>query len=353
MSTVTEYVFTDNGVDSLGRDSSTGNFRFYGNTTGTLRGWFITFPSPIENVTQVDFSALGNDPTDSVSTNLQTGTFRMRAITQESGNVTVTQSITGSGSVLVSALPVITLSNETLTGVAVIGPSSGGANFNMGFIDEGVHTYEITTSVGIEAEMFTHLADLTWTAIGGATNYTVTQAEDGGSEETIVSETTDLSYTTLDLNPGSSYEFSLYSDLDLVTAATSVTESALVVSTANITSLTTRLLNDFTSLSSSSYDELEAELRNFLTTGDEVVLSSGNAIFVENSDAITFSGTDILTPFESTVSGVTQSITLTVGGESVVLAYDESLNQITYDGTAYSVGDSFVVGTYRVAISEI
>ena len=211
---------------------------------------------------------------------------------------------------------------------------------------------EQAVTVSIEATMFTHLADLTWTSIGGATSYTITQTEDAGSEETIVSETTDLSFTSLNLNPGSSYVFNLYTDLDLVTPATSITESALVVDTTNVTALAVRLSNDFSILSESSYDEVDSQLRNFLMTGDEVTLSSGNAIFVEDSDTITHSDTDILTPFEST-AGSGQTITVTVGGESAILTYDESLNEVTYDGTAYGIGESFAVGTSKVTISEI
>ena len=211
---------------------------------------------------------------------------------------------------------------------------------------------EQAVTVSIEATMFTHLADLTWTSIGGATSYTITQTEDAGSEETIVSETTDLSFTSLNLNPGSSYVFNLYTDLDLVTPATSITESALAVDTTNVTALAVRLSNDFSILSESSYDEVDSQLRNFLMTGDEVTLSSGNAIFVEDSDTIVHSDTDILTPFEST-AGSGQTITVTVGGESAVLTYNESLNEVTYDGTAYGIGESFAVGTSKVTISEI
>jgi len=44
---------------------------------------------------------------------------------------------------------------------------------------------------------------------------------------------------------------------------------------------------------------------------------------------------------------------VTVGGESAIMTYDETLNEITYDGTAYGIGESFTVGTSKVTISEI
>ena len=352
-SITTPYVYTENGVDSAGDTAAEGgNFTFYGNAGGAQRGWFITFPTPIPNVTEVDFSTLSgtaNNTTSSFS-----GTMRLRATTVESGDVTITTSnIPANGSINISTFPAITLSSETLTGVSILGRAqSNGANFSTPSITEGVDTYNITTTITLEATMFTHLADLTWSSIGGATSYTVTQTEDAGSEETIVSETTDLSFTSLNLNPGSSYVFNLYTDLDLVTPATSITESALVVDTANVTALAVRLSNDFSILSESSYDEVDSQLRNFLMTGDEVILSSGNAVFVEDSDTIVHSDTDILTPFEST-AGSGQTITVTVGGESAVLTYNESLNEVTYDGTAYGIGESFAVGTSKVTISEI
>ncbi len=363
MSITTSYVYTDNGVDSTGTNAASGgNFTFYGNTGGTLRGWFITFPTAIPNVTEVDFSTLGTSASDSIGNSTSFGgTMRFQAYTTTDGGVTTdttteTLFIGSSGGVLITTIPVITLDNATLTGVAILGKSgSGGANFNFnGVLTEGVNTYDITTSPSLTATMYTHLADLTWTSVVGATNYTITQIEDGGVEEIIVSETTELSHTALDLNPGSSYEFTSYSDLDLLTPVGSVTESAPVVNTANVTAITTRLSNDFTTLSLSSYDELEAELRNFLTTGDEVVLSSGDAVYVNDSETLTqIQGKDILTPFESTAgSGQTATIT-TLGGDSSVLTYDESLNEITSDATAYSVGSYFIVGSYKVRIEEI
>ena len=58
-SITTPYIYTENGVDSSGTTAADGgNFTFYGNAGGAQRGWFITFPTPIPNVTEVDFSTL-------------------------------------------------------------------------------------------------------------------------------------------------------------------------------------------------------------------------------------------------------------------------------------------------------
>ena len=144
-SITTPYIYTENGVDSAGDTAAEGgNFGFYGNAGGAQRGWFITFPTPISNVTEVDFSTL--DGTANNTTSNFSGTLRLRATTVESGDVTITTSnIAASSSISISTFPTITLSNETLTGVSIIGRAqSNGANFSLPSIVEGVDTYNIT-----------------------------------------------------------------------------------------------------------------------------------------------------------------------------------------------------------------
>lgn len=205
----------------------------------------------------------------------------------------------------------------------------------------------------ISATMYTHIADISWNTLSGATNYTVTQTENSGTEETIVSESTELSFTNNDINPGSSYEFKLYSNLDLVTPAVTVTESSPAISNSSVSDLAIRLENDFTQISSSSFNAIDGVLVDVLSTGDDVTLSTGDAIFVENSDTIqVVDGKDVLTPFDSG-AGAGQGCTVTTQeGGSGVLTYDEVNNEITKDSTSYSVGDFFILGEYKVKILD-
>lgn len=206
----------------------------------------------------------------------------------------------------------------------------------------------------IETTMYTHLADLTWNTTIGASSYTVSRTEDAGTEETIASGITDLSLTTTDLNPGSSYVFNLYTDLDLVTPAATVTESAPTVSTVSVGDLVTRLGNDLTQISDTAFDAVDAEFRDVFSTGDVVILSTGDSVFVQDADTIeVVSGKDILTPFDPAAgSGQTCTIT-TQAGDSKVFTYDETSNELVVDSTNVSVGGSFLVGSYKITVAEV
>jgi len=63
---------------------------------------------------------------------------------------------------------------------------------------------------------FTHLIDLDWNVISGASTYNVRYTVDAGAEQDLT-VTTDLSHTFYNAVPGSSYEFRIFTDLDLVT----------------------------------------------------------------------------------------------------------------------------------------
>ena len=78
--------------------------------------------------------------------------------------------------------------------------------------------------------------------------------------------------------------------------------------------LMTRLSNDLSLLNASSVDEIELELRNVLSTGDEVVLSNGSSVFVQQLDTIeVIPNKSVLTPFENSLSG--GNITVTTAEE--------------------------------------
>lgn len=68
----------------------------------------------------------------------------------------------------------------------------------------------------LDVTMYTHLADLVWGEVSGASTYNVTFIEDS-SPETALTTTSGTSFEALDLTSGSLYTFNVYTDLDLVT----------------------------------------------------------------------------------------------------------------------------------------
>ena len=330
-----------------------------GNSTGG--GNFYWIKLGLNNNIRFESSVSGNNAVYSLGT-ISTDTW-YNVVWTYNGSTTVAY-VNG------SQVGSISESLNTDTGLITIGgtPSSGNGPFLNGemldfrIYDQALNSTDVSTlfSTGPEsglvlsATMYTHVADLTWTAVSGATTYTVTQTEDAGDPVTIADAISDLTISSYNLNPGSSYEYNLYTDLDLVTPLLTITESALAVDTTSVTDLMVRLDNDLTIIDENSVDEIEIELRNVLSTGDKVALTTGNAVFVQQSDTIeVVTGKDVLTPFESSL--VSGSVTVTTAeGDSSVITYDETLNQVTFDGsTVLDVGNYTIIGKYKVRVAEI
>lgn len=259
-----------------------------------------------------------------------------------------------------------TFSTDLGIGVDPTGAST--PQFNGYMVDYRVYDGEldaasITTLFGdgpelgftFQATMYTHLADLTWTAQDGATSYTVTQSEDAGPVTTILDASADFTLTSPTL-PGSSYIYSIYSDLDLVTPLTIINETADTVSTLTVQSLLTRISNDLTIITETAVDDIDSVLRDVLTTGDVVEYADGSATFVADSGtlALPSSGdSSVLTPFDvSAGAGQTATITLP-DTTNEVLTYDESTDEVISAATNYGVGEFFKVGTFKVTVKEL
>ena len=206
----------------------------------------------------------------------------------------------------------------------------------------------VTISTGLDATIYTHICDLTWDAISGASEYTVRQIKDGGSDEEDVIKT-DLLTGTVNLDNSSTYIFNLYSDLDLVTAEATVNVSPLAIDQTNVSSLMTRIQNNLSILDDSAIPDIEDFIQGFLLTGDQVILPSGkSSIFVENLDTHTL-GTDelnILTPFTPGVAG---DINVTLPNSSIVTYTHSATNEV--DGN--SVGDYFISGGYMAHLKDV
>ena len=205
----------------------------------------------------------------------------------------------------------------------------------------------VAISTGLDATVYTHITDLTWDSISGASEYTIRQIKDGSDEEDVL-KTAEL-LGTVNIDNSSTYVFNLYSDLDLVTAAASVNVTPETISTINIGSLLTRISNDLSILSESAIVEIEDLIQDSLSTGDTVILPSGDSsTFVENLDTHVLDELNILTPFTTASAG---TITVTHPGEtsSTVYVYDETTNEV--NGSA--IGSRFVSGNYVARLKEI
>lgn len=211
--------------------------------------------------------------------------------------------------------------------------------------------YENFTS--LTATMYTHLADLSWIALPAASWYRIGRTTDGGSEDTLVSSTTEVSYTMYDISPSVSYVFNIYTDTDLVNPAASTVGVAPAVDSTSTSDLITRLSNDLSTLPSSSVSEIGPFINTALSTGDKLKVSSTDEyVFVEAAGTITHEGDDILTPFDP-ASGISQSVTITLDGVDTGVSYDEVNNNVQAGGETIGIDEYFILGSYKVTVKEI
>lgn len=211
----------------------------------------------------------------------------------------------------------------------------------------------------LDATMYTHLADISWPSVSGATTYTVTSSISGGSETTIVSETAELLCTSSNLTPASSYTFNLYTDLDTVTPTESITLSTPVVDSSTTSELAIRLSNDFSSLQEGALAELGIYFDDALVTGDVVTISTGEGLletsFIRLGEALSIKDVDnIFLPFnELSGSGQSSDVLLSDDSTTLSIVYDETVNSITVDGVTYFMGESFVLDGKKVTIFDV
>ena len=206
----------------------------------------------------------------------------------------------------------------------------------------------------LDATLYTHLVDLSWGARSNVSSYRLTQTEDGGGEQTILDNTTELSFTAININPGISYEFKLYSDMDLVTPYAIVTESTPIADTSNIQTLLARISNDLTVLSDSTVLNLDSILRDILTTGDIIQVDVGRVVFVGDSETVSlpesYAAYKILTPFQVT-AGSGQEISVVLPSSTTeTIAYNDATNEVISNAVSYSVGDHFLLETFKVNV---
>ena len=213
----------------------------------------------------------------------------------------------------------------------------------------GIFTPSITVT------MYTHIADISWKIILGASLYTITQTKDGGIEE-IIAETSELSWTQ-DIVPGATYVYNLYTDLNPLSARASTTSESPVMSSTSMRDIISRVGNDLTQVNREVLSALD-DFQDMFSTGDDIKLKvngiNTETSFVENSDTIHLKkGYNIFTPFYES-EGTGQNCTVTTDeGDSMSLTYDDSSNEVIFDSIHYSPGTYFNTGSYKVQVKEL
>ena len=207
--------------------------------------------------------------------------------------------------------------------------------------------------------LYTHIVDLVWRNIPGVTSYTITQKEDAGSDVTIVDGSTNSSITLGGITPGSSYEYKVYTNLDLVTPEETITRVAPIVDSTSVQSMLTRFGNDLTDISdvsSTALVDIDSLLREVLITGDIIETDVGGATFVEDagSVAIPLTGLKVLTPFiQSIGAGQVATMVFDDDASNNVMTYDDTVDEVVFGATNYAVGEYMVIGKYKVEVKNI
>ena len=348
MSVVTPYNYVDNGTQLKSGSTS---YTFYGWDGYT---WEIEFPTDITDVLEIDFSVLPG----SINNNTSSFSGRLNIYVLDASDTQIgyvqSPNVSANSSISASTIPVITLTGETVSKIQISGPTNNGPNLNMSSITTST-TFNITTETQLEAVIYTHLVDLTWPTVSGASTYTIRYTEDGGSEIEAITETTELTGEITNLSPGLTYVFNLYTDLDTVNPAKTTTVVSPTISSISVQDTLTRISNDLTLLTDTAISELEVNFRDVLTTGDTLVTDEGDLTFVQDSDTLVVSENEesVLTPFD-TSSGGTQTFSVTLpDSNTYVLTYDETLDEVIYNSVSYGINDYLVLGSYKVRVKDL
>lgn len=202
-------------------------------------------------------------------------------------------------------------------------------------------------------------------SVDGATGYRLTLQQTGSSTISIVKDNfTDLNQVITNLIPGTEYTISLFSTTG---TGFDFVESSVVNTLAN--SASNYNVNDFingsgrfdlSAFNTTSFGLISEVMNDLFTTGDSIDInvpgSSGSktSIFVNTGGTVSVTDSDaIIAPF-SISAGPGQSVSLTLSDTSTVpLSFDETTQEVSVDGTPYSVGDSLVLDGKKVTIVDI
>ena len=215
----------------------------------------------------------------------------------------------------------------------------------------------LADSQELSLTLYTHVADISWPAIAGASTYSVRKTEAGGSDEIdVVSGTSDLLYTDYDLMEATNYVYRLYTDVSPTTIVLTVSGTTPVVDSTSVALLLTKVSNDLSILSVNATESISTTLRDVLSTGDVLETHKGSVTFVADTETLTLSSgatERVLTPFE-TSAGAGQTVTITLPDASTeVLTYDDGADEVISATVNYATGEYFKSGTYKVTVAKL
>ena len=209
--------------------------------------------------------------------------------------------------------------------------------------------------------------DLAWQEVDGATAYAVTYT--AGESNTILtstSSTTKLRHGIKNLQPETTYGVYLYYSVNSA-------PPGILLGSGSFSTLPNLPGNydsssfanddgggtfDLSSLNAESLMALGEVMNELFDTGAEIDFKLGGrsttAKFVKRGQTTSVEGeASIAIPF-NTLSGSGQSATLTLSNSTdITVAYDESTEEVTIDGSVYSSGQSLVLDGKKVTVYNV
>ena len=201
--------------------------------------------------------------------------------------------------------------------------------------------------------------------VDGATSYRLTLQEDGSSTVSIAQDNfTELTQTITNVNPETLYTVELFADSGSGYESVAIKTATTLANTAENYDTT-----EFGSGGKFSLKSLEADalalllsvINDIFTTGDVLdielpgvlgknkrssFVKKGEEVEVVNSEAV-------LIPFDAS-GGTGQTISLGLSDtSSVTVAYDESTNAITVEGSTYSTNQYFVLDGKKITVLDL
>jgi hypothetical protein len=204
-----------------------------------------------------------------------------------------------------------------------------------------------TTGVVIVASQFSTTLETKVTGLTAATAYKINVYAYAGEAYFLIHTS---SITTLSVS---------------ATAAVSAMLSMLSTTKSTHGATVTETVVDLTSVSDMS--TIRDKIQQVLSTGTKISVVAKSAAISVTTDALVVKNQETLTvtknenlvldsvylPF-STTSGSSQSVSLTLPDASTAaVTYNDTADKITYGGTSYAVGDSFILGGYRCNVTEV
>ena len=203
----------------------------------------------------------------------------------------------------------------------------------------------------------------TITPVAGAIGYRLTSQPSGSPTESIINDGfTDIEQRISRLRPSTEYTIRLYSTTD--GSVYTLVQTSVVNTLANLGSNYDKndyLSNgrfDLSTLDDETDELLSEVIDDVFTTGDPMTINvSGRnqrSTFVNRGSTVSVADTDaIIAPF-STDGGSGQGVFLTLSDASTVsVAFDETTEEVTVDGTSYDAGDSLILDGKKATIVDI